>query len=65
MQKVHIFLKKNLSRWELAVESYIFIEKCGKFIFFNNKKTGGNDKGEIISEMGRDWEKVDCKSAQA
>ena len=26
---------------------------------------GGNDKEEIISEMGRDWEKVDCKSAQA
>ena len=26
---------------------------------------GNNDKGEIISEMGRDWEEVDCKSARA
>ena len=69
------FLFNNDKKMELRRESEFFIFQ--KKIQVENESTntemvllagcsgGNNDKGEIISEMGRDWEEVDCKSARA
>ena len=69
------FLFNNDKKMELRRESefYIFQKKIQvenestntEMVLLAGCSGGKNDKGEIISEMGRDWEEVDCKSARA